>query len=80
MLLMKWLVKKKCFNYYEYETQRNFEVEQVASTVSAYDGYIARIAFMPMEEGNCYRKSGFYVSFNGLEKVYKTRAQNFLKC
>ena len=22
---MKWLVKKKCFNYYEYETWRNFE-------------------------------------------------------
>lgn len=49
-------------------------VEQVASTVPAYDGYIARIAFMPMKEGDCYRKSGFYVSFNGLEKVYKARA------
>lgn len=30
--------------------------------------------FMPMKEGDCYRKSGFYVSFNGLEKVYKARA------
>lgn len=49
-------------------------VEQVASTVPNYDGYIARIAFMPMVEGDCYRKSGFYVSFNGLEKVYKARA------
>lgn len=48
-------------------------VEQVASTISAYDGYIARIAFMPIEKGNCYRKSGFYVSFNGLEKVYIAR-------
>ena len=48
-------------------------VEQVASTVADYDGYVAKLAFMPMVKGDYNRKSGFYVSFNGLEKVYKAR-------
>lgn len=50
-------------------------VEQVVSTIADYDGYVAKIAFMPMAEGDYNRKSGFYVSFNGLEKVYKARTR-----
>lgn len=48
-------------------------VEQVAASIPNYNGYIARIAFMPTDGGKCFRKSGFYVSFRGLEEVYKSR-------
>ena len=48
-------------------------VEQIAATVPNYDGYIARIAFMPTDGGKCFRKSGFYISFNGLERMYMAR-------
>lgn len=51
-------------------------IEELAATAPNYNRYIARIAFMPMEEGNCYRQSGFYISFQGLEKVYQAKMIN----
>ena len=48
-------------------------VEQVAATVPQFDGYVARVAFMPADGGECYRKSGYYISYPGLEKVYMAR-------
>lgn len=49
-------------------------VEQIATTIPNYDGYIARIAFMPINGGKCFRKNGFYINFKGLEKVYKSKS------
>lgn len=71
-----WVVVKYALSPKKLEDVTISNIEQIASTVQNYDGYIARLEFAPMHQTGFCRKNGFFVKSNGLEKVYKANINN----
>lgn len=48
----------------------NIEVNKLIKGMPKYNGYIAQVGLTSVENEGPYRGAGFYVKFNGIEKVY----------
>lgn len=51
----------------------NHELNKLIKGMPQFNGYMAQVGLICAEKGGPYRGAGFYVKFNGIEKIYAAR-------